>query len=66
MMKGLWMVLAFFFYKDLFIYIFLCVNVFPTCMQHVYCLLLQRPEEGTGSPGTGVMDGCNSPCFAGN
>ena len=31
------------------------------------CAYLQRPEEGAGSPGTGIADGCELPCVdAGN
>lgn len=43
------------------------MDVLPVCT----CLYLtfvpgawfpQRPEEGVGSPGTGVTDGCQLPC----
>lgn len=30
-------------------------------MQHIH-VVLQKPEEGLESPGTGVTDGCEAPC----
>jgi hypothetical protein len=43
----------------LFIY-FVCMSVLPACMYvHHKCVLCpRRPEEGIGSLGSGVMDGC--------
>jgi hypothetical protein len=38
-------------------------SVFPICInEHYVCLIPLRSEEGIGSPGTGVIDGCESPC----
>lgn len=41
----------------------MCMCVLPTCMsmQHMCVLCPQRPEEGVGSSGTGVTDGCVEP-----
>lgn len=49
-----------FFFK---VYVFLYVWVLLVCMQ-VYCMGVYQwnPEEGTGFPGTGVMDYYKSPC----
>ena len=32
------------------------------CMCNIYIQCLQRPEEGTGSSGAGVTNGCELPC----
>ena len=42
----------------------MCVDILPACMS-VHRVLpgaLRRPEEGVGSPGTGITDGCEPPC----
>lgn len=40
------------------------MSVLPACMyvHHVNAWGPQRPEEGTESPGTGIANGCESPC----
>lgn len=45
-----------FFLKNTLIFFF-CVYA---CVLHA-CLMLAEPEEGLGSPGMGVMDGCEPP-----
>lgn len=42
----------------------MCMNVFACIYMHtIYKQCLQRPGEGTGSPGTEVTDGCEHlPC----
>ena len=39
------------------IWVFSCMDISTMCMQ-----CPQRQEEGIGSPGTGVGDGCRLPC----
>lgn len=41
------------FYKDLLTHIF-CILMFSLCVMCVHCMLVQRPEEGTRTAGTGV------------
>ena len=38
------------------------MSVLPACMYvyHMYAWCQWRPEEGIGSPGTGVLDGCEA------
>lgn len=36
------------------------MGVFSACMY--MCLVLGRPEEGAGSPGTGVTNSCGPSC----
>lgn len=31
-------------------------------VDHIPALYLNKSEQGVGSPGTGVIDGCESPC----
>ena len=42
----------------------MCMNVLPAYMSvyHVHAWCPWRPEEGTGVPGTVVMDSCKLPC----
>lgn len=52
----------------LFWFIFIvCVFVLSKCkfLHHVGVWYLQWPEEGIGSPGTGVAEGCEPPCLLG-
>lgn len=53
-------VIIWFVFKDLFIFI-LCIWVLcpHVCAPHA---CLQRAKCGLGSSGTGIMDGCESPC----
>lgn len=48
----------------LFVLNFLCVRFLPVCVcmhtLRVHCP--QRPEDGVKSPGTGVTNGCETPC----
>lgn len=39
----------------------MCMRALPTGMSvlHVHAYGSQRPEEGTGFPGTGVTEGCD-------
>lgn len=41
----------------------MCMGILPIqiCMLSV-CLVPTELEEGLGSPGTGVLDGCKLPC----
>lgn len=43
------------------------MSVLPAAV-NVYhiCAVLTRTEESTGSPGTGITDGCELPLGAGN
>lgn len=42
--------------------LYVCVFGLPMCVHHVYARCPpQRPEEGAGSPGTGVQGSCKTP-----
>lgn len=45
-----------------FVSICLGMGVLPICMSRHQLLYLQKAEKGTGSPGTGITDGCEPPC----
>ena len=49
---------------NLFNTYFKYVSVLPACIsvQHVHAWCLQRPEEGVGSPRSGVNDSCKLLC----
>lgn len=65
-MKGaLWMVLEVFTKMYLLIHLS-CVLMFILCVMYVHCVLVQRPEGGARTSGTGVMEGCKPLCGAGN
>lgn len=37
----------------------MCMSVWPTCIYECTCVKIpQRPEKGTGSPETGVIEDC--------
>lgn len=38
------------------VFIFMCTGVLFVCMS-MYCVPLRKPEQGDGSPGTGLTDG---------
>lgn len=38
------------------------LGVLPACMSVLCECLVQRPEEGVGAPGMGVVDGCEQTC----
>lgn len=42
----------------------MCMGVFPTFMSvhHMHAWYMQRPQEGIGSPGTGLSDGFDFSC----
>ena len=42
----------------------MCMNVLLACLSvyHMHAWSLQKPEEGIRTPGTGVTDGCETPC----
>lgn len=46
----------------------MCMDALPVCMcvQHVSAWYLQRSEENIGYSGTGVTDGCKTPCGQGD
>jgi hypothetical protein len=47
-----------FFPFHIFMILFVCMGVLPTCMAVIKCAWrLQRSEEGTGCSGTGLTDG---------
>lgn len=52
---------VFLFFK--FYFCIMCAYVLPAymCAHHMSAWCLRRSEEGIGSPGTGVKDGCESP-----
>lgn len=39
---------------------FISVLLVYVCLHHIHCWCSQRPQEGNGSPGTRVMDGCKT------
>lgn len=49
-------------YLEIYLFLLNRFRCFP-CMfvQHIH-VVLQKPEEGLESPGTGVTDGCEAPC----
>lgn len=44
--------------------VFTCMGVLFACIRvyHVYAQCIQKPEEGFGSPATGITVGCKPPC----
>lgn len=50
-----------FIFKDLFI--FMCMGVLFACVLGTACIqCLWKPEEGSGSPGTGITNSCQPLC----
>lgn len=46
----------------------MCMGVLAVCtfVHHLHAYCPWRPEESMGSPGTGIMDGYEPPCDAGD
>lgn len=47
-----------------YVLMFTCMGLLCTRMSvhHVSACIPQRPQEGIGSPGTGITEGCKMPC----